>query len=148
MTRPYPEPRGRLEICKAFTFEAAHYFNHQPAGHPNNRIHGHSFRVDVVVSGTPDAQSGWIVDLSALAEDLAAIRSALDHRLLNEVEGLDIPSLENIARYIAGRLQSRYPSLDCVTVSRPSCFESATFRADPNLAHAPGEATEALQASR
>ncbi|MGF1455471.1 MAG: 6-pyruvoyl tetrahydropterin synthase family protein [Alphaproteobacteria bacterium] len=122
--------RGSLEVCKAFTFEAAHYFNHRPDGHPNARIHGHSFRVEVVVEGQPDPRSGWIVDLGALAGDLDRLRDTLDHRLLNEIEGLETPALESLAMWIAGRLLDNYPRLRSVTVSRPTCFESATFRLD------------------
>ncbi len=120
--------RGSLEVCKAFTFEAAHFFSHKPEGHPNGRMHGHSFRVEVVVAGTPDPSSGWIVDLGTLTDDLETLRGELDHRLLNEIESLESPALESLAMWIAGRLLDRYPHLRSVTVARPTCFESATFR--------------------
>lgn len=120
-------PVGRLEIRKGFTFEAAHYFEHVPKGHWNRQIHGHSFRAEVTLSGTPAPDSGWIVDLQALAASLEAIRGVLDHRLLNEIEDLPSPSLENLAIWIARRLEPDYPGLHAVTVSRPSCSESATF---------------------
>ncbi len=118
---------GRLEVQKAFTFEAAHYFEHVPAGHVNNRLHGHSFHAEVTVAGTPDPESGWVVDLQALAQSLEAVRAALDHRLLNDIEDLKTPSLENLAMWIARRLGPSYPGLRSVKVSRPSCGECATY---------------------
>ncbi len=119
--------RGRLEIRKRFSFEAAHYFGHLPPDHPNGRIHGHSFQAEITLSGEPDPHSGWITNFVALEHHLAALRDSLDHRTLNDIEGLEIPSLEHIAMWIAARLAPDYPALSAVTVSRPSCGESATY---------------------
>lgn len=118
---------GRIEIRKQFTFDAAHYFEHMPESHGYGRVHGHSFLAEVTLSGVPDEASGWVADFGAVETALLALREELDHRLLNEVPGLEKPSLENMAMWIAKRLAPGFPNLTAVTVSRPSCGESARF---------------------
>ena len=120
---------GTLEITKRFTFEAAHYFEHMPQGHGYRRVHGHSYEVEITIAGAPDAGTGWIVDFEALAGAMGSVRETLDHNLLNDIEGLENPSLENLSVWIAGRLKAAFPGLLSVRVGRPSCGESCTFRA-------------------
>lgn len=120
----------RLEITKSFTFEAAHYFSHLPEGHPNRQVHGHSFTADVTLAGTPDPVSGWVSDFVDLEAALAEVRDELDHSMLNEIAGLEAPSLENLALWLAARLKDRLPALTRVTVRRPSCGEACTFTLD------------------
>lgn len=118
---------GRLEITKSFTFEAAHHFTQMPEGHPYRRLHGHSFVVEVTLGGVRDPEMGWVSDFADVDRALDGVRSALDHQLLNDIEGLENPSLENLSMWIAGRLRSALPSLTRVTVRRPSCGEACTF---------------------
>lgn len=118
----------RLEIIKAFTFEAAHRFGHMPADHPYNRLHGHSFRVEIGVAGTPDPETGWIVDFAGLEAAVADLKETLDHRMLNDIEGLENPSLENIAQWIAKELKPGFPGLSMVRVLRPTLNQSAMLR--------------------
>ena len=118
---------ARFHIVKEFGFEAAHAFGHKPAGHENTRVHGHSFRVEVELAGEPDAATGCVVDFEILTAALNSVRDKLDHHFLNDLPGLGIPSLENIARWIADQLQPRFPALQSVTVRRPSLGESCRF---------------------
>lgn len=120
---------GRFHIVKEFGFEAAHHFPHKPAGHENTRMHGHSFRVEVELAGEPDAATGCVVDFEEVSREIANVRDQLDHHLLNSVPGLATPSLEHLARWIAERLQAKFPQLTAVTVRRPSCGESCRFDA-------------------
>jgi 6-pyruvoyltetrahydropterin/6-carboxytetrahydropterin synthase len=117
-----------VEITKEFGFEAAHCLPDMPKGHPYTRIHGHSFRVEVTVIGTPDPAMGWIVDFSELDRALAGLHDALDHRTLNEVPGLEQPTLERIAGWIFERVAPLVPGLDRVTVRRDSVGERCTVR--------------------
>ena len=91
---------GRVEIAYQFGFEAAHYFRHGPAEHPYRQLHGHSFTAEVVVAGEPDRETGFVVDFAALEQAAAELRGQLDHTLLNDVPGLAVPSLENIAAWV------------------------------------------------
>ena len=119
--------RGRFQIVKEFGFEAAHVFAHKPAGHENTRVHGHSFKVEVALAGEPDPESGCVVDFEQLSAAVNAVRAKLDHHMLNDIPGLGTPSLENLARWIAGELQPGFPSLSRVTVGRPSLGETCHY---------------------
>src|SRR6185503_4380446 len=114
---------GRFEIVKEFGFEAAHVFAHKPAGHENTRVHGHSFKVEVALTGEPDPVSGCVVDFEQFTAAVNEVRARLDHHFLNDIEGLGTPSLENLARWIAAALKPTFPSLTRVTVRRPSLGE-------------------------
>ena len=116
-----------MELSYRFGFDAAHYFAHFPAGHRNHGVHGHSFQVEVAVRGEPDVRTGFIIDFAQLEEACAELRSALDHRVLNEVEGLDKPSLENLCAWIWQRLAPRFPSLARVTVRRDSSGQGCVY---------------------
>lgn len=118
---------GRFHIVKEFGFEAAHAFGHKPAGHENTRVHGHSFRVEVALAGEPEPSTGCVVDFEILTAALNAVRHKLDHHFLNDLPGLGIPSLENLAKWIAGQLTPDFPGLQSVTVRRPSLGESCRF---------------------
>jgi 6-pyruvoyltetrahydropterin/6-carboxytetrahydropterin synthase len=127
--------KERMRLYKEFHFEAAHYLPSAPPGHPNARVHGHSFRVRVAVDGEPDAESGIVVHFDDLESALEDAREALDHRLLNEVEGLAAPTLERIAVWLWDRLHNRLPGLAEIEIARDSCHEGCIYRGpQPRLA--------------
>jgi 6-pyruvoyltetrahydropterin/6-carboxytetrahydropterin synthase len=117
-----------VEVVKEFRFEAAHFLPAAPEGHPYRRLHGHSFRVAVALCGVPDPASGWLVDFAVIEQALLRLRERLDHRLLNDIAGLAVPTLENLAAWIYRALASELPGLAHVTVSRDSVGESCRFR--------------------
>jgi 6-pyruvoyltetrahydropterin/6-carboxytetrahydropterin synthase len=124
-----------MRVYKEFLFEAAHFLPTAPPGHPNSRVHGHSFRVRVTVDGEPDDRSGILVHFEELDAAMADAREALDHRMLNEVEGLSTPTLERIAMWLWDRLHNRLPILAEIEVARDSCREGCVYRG-PALRHA------------
>lgn len=93
------------------TFEAAHRLPNAPEGHKCARLHGHSYRVRVYVRGPVDPHLGWFMDLGELRERLEPVRLQLDHYYLNEIEGLQNPTSENLARWIWERLAPNLPGL-------------------------------------
>ena len=80
----------RMELAKTFRFESAHLLPNVPADHKCRRLHGHSFRATVRVTGAVDPHTGWVMDYADIARAFEPVRLALDHRHLNEIEGLDI----------------------------------------------------------
>ena len=119
-----------MRIIKSVHFDAAHYLDvadAAEAGRPYARMHGHSFRIDVEIAGEPDPATGWVADLGDIADALEALRADLDHRLLNEVPGLERPTLESIAAWAAARLKDQFPGLARVTVARPSVGEACVY---------------------
>jgi 6-pyruvoyltetrahydropterin/6-carboxytetrahydropterin synthase len=116
-----------MRIYKEFFLEAAHLLPSAPAGHPNARVHGHSFRVRVAVEGEPAADTGVVVHFDDLERAIADARDALDHRFLNEVEGLSAPTLERIAIWLWERLKDPLPGLAEIQVARDTCHEGCVY---------------------
>ncbi len=124
-----------MRIYKEFTFEAAHFLPSAPVGHPNSRVHGHSFRVRVTLDGEPDETTGLVMHLDDVEAGLSDVHEALDHRFLNEVEGLSQPTLERITMWLWDRLHNRLPGLAEIEVARDSCREGCIYRGPaPRLA--------------
>ena len=124
-----------MRVYKELFFEAAHFLPSAPQGHPNARVHGHSFRARVAVDGEPDDKTGILVHFDDLEDAVQDAREALDHRMLNEVEGLQSPTLERIAIWLWDRLHNRLPGLAEIEVARDSCHEGCVYRGPrPRLA--------------
>jgi len=117
------------EIVRHFRFEAAHRLPHVPEGHKCARLHGHSFRVTLVVTGELHPTLGWIVDFADLDEAWKPLHAVLDHHYLNEVPGLENPTSEILCRWIFDRLELPAGRLVSVTVQE-TCTAAATYRAD------------------
>lgn len=115
-----------MEIFKEFTFEAAHRLPRVPAGHKCGRLHGHSFRVEVHVRGPIGADSGWVLDFGDVKSAVAPIIERLDHNYLNEVEGLENPTSENLARWLWRRVRPQIPGLSRLVV-RETCTSGCTY---------------------
>jgi len=116
-----------MEIFKEFTFEAAHHLPHVPAGHKCGRLHGHSYRVEIHVTG-PLNEVGWVMDFADIKTTWAPLHDLLDHRYLNEVDGLANPTSENLARWIWDQLRVTL-LLAAVTVWE-TCTSGCTYRGD------------------
>lgn len=120
-----------MRIYKEFFFEAAHFLPSAPLGSPNARVHGHSFRVRITVDGEPDEDTGIIVHFNDLEAAISDAQEALDHRMLNEVEGLSTPTLERLAMWLWDRLHNRLPGLAEIVVARDSCHEGCVYHGPP-----------------
>ena len=116
-----------MTITRTFQFEAAHRLPHVPTEHKCARLHGHSFRVQITVAGTLDEKLGWLVDFADLARAWEPLHAALDHRYLNEVEGLDNPTSERLALWIHERFEVPGAKVESITVSE-TCTSSVTYR--------------------
>ena len=105
-----------MDIFKTFTIEAAHRLPHVPAGHKCARLHGHSFRVELRVSGEPDPHSGWIMDFAEIKTAFHPLYEQLDHQYLNDIKGLENPTSERLAQWIWARLKPVLPLLSEIVV--------------------------------
>jgi 6-pyruvoyltetrahydropterin/6-carboxytetrahydropterin synthase len=115
-----------VEIFKAFTLESAHRLPNVPAGHKCARLHGHSFRVEIHVSGPVDPQLGWVMDFADVKAAFDPLYRQLDHHCLNEVPGLENPTSENLARWIWRELKPSLPLLSAVVVHE-TCTSGARY---------------------
>lgn len=118
-----------MDIFKTFTLESAHRLPHVPAGHKCARLHGHSFRVEIHVSGPVDPQRGWVMDFADLKAAFAPLYAQLDHQYLNDVPGLENPTSENLARWIWQNLKPALPALSEVAVHE-TCTSGCRYRGD------------------
>lgn len=109
-----------VTISKTFDFDAAHRLTGVPANHKCARMHGHTYRVEVVLRGEVDHR-GMVRDYAEVAEAWAPIHAMLDHRTLNDVEGLENPTTEVLAPFILAALVDALPELVSVRV-----YESST----------------------
>ena len=114
------------ELTKSFRFEAAHTLKGTTFGAASEEIHGHSFRAEVTVRGTPDPATGMVVDLGLLQRAIEEVRLMLDHKFLNKIEALGTPTLENLSRFVWERL-AHIGKLTRVSIHRDSCNESCTY---------------------
>jgi 6-pyruvoyltetrahydropterin/6-carboxytetrahydropterin synthase len=119
----------KMRTYKEFTIEAAHQLPQAPFGHKCRRLHGHSFRVEIHVSGAPDPERGWLIDYGDIKQAFAPIHDALDHRFLNDIEGLENPTSENLCCWIWNRLQQTLPGLSQVVVHE-TCTTGCIYDGD------------------
>jgi 6-pyruvoyltetrahydropterin/6-carboxytetrahydropterin synthase len=101
-----------LETFKEFTFEAAH------RSLPYEDLHGHSFKVQVVMRGEPHPEFGWSHNFYEIQKPIEDLRGRLDHRYLNDIDGLKFPTLENITRWIWNELDGKIDGLARIVLSR------------------------------
>lgn len=116
-----------MELFADFSFEAAHRLPNLPPSHKCARLHGHSFRVRVIVSGRVDPRLGWVIDFADIKQAFAPLHDQLDHRYLNEIEGLENPTSEMLAQWIWERLRPRLAGLSRIEV-RETCTSGCSYR--------------------
>jgi len=116
------------ELSQRFYFEAAHTLHRDVETESSRRIHGHTYEAEVTVRGTPGVESGMVVDLGCLRAEIARVREMLDHRFLDEVEGLGPATLENLCRFVFERLESEVDGVVQVRVWRRVSGDSCSMR--------------------
>ena len=108
------------EISQTFFFDAAHTLDRLIDTASSKRIHGHTYNAEVFLTGQPDPATGMVIDLGLVRREVALLRELLDHHLLDEVDGLGPPTLENLCQFIFKKLQPALPALTSVRVWRVS----------------------------
>ncbi len=105
-TNPSETARSQslTRIGRTYRFESAHRLPLVPDGHKCKNMHGHNYRIEVVVSGRLDAR-GFVADFAEIDADVMPLIKKVDHRVLNDVEGLENPTAEIIAAWFLQRIQ-------------------------------------------
>ncbi|MGB9602680.1 MAG: 6-carboxytetrahydropterin synthase QueD [Verrucomicrobiia bacterium] len=117
----------KVELRKTFQFEAAHLLPKLPQGHKCRRLHGHSFQVEIAVEGETDKELNWLMDYADISAAFKPLLEILDHSYLNEIQGLENPTSENIAKWIWERLKPALPQLKEVAVAE-TCTSRCAYR--------------------
>lgn len=110
-----------MEIYKEYSFDSAHFLPRVPEGHKCRNMHGHTYKLKVFLEGQPDPELGWIMDFKDLKEALTGVIEQLDHKLINDIPGLENPTAENITIWIWKQIQPLLPLL-----SRIELYETPT----------------------
>ena len=116
-----------MNIFKIFTLEAAHRLPNVPEGHKCSRLHGHSFRVELHLDGPVDPHTGWVMDFSEVKNIFKPLYEQLDHHYLNDIEGLENPTSENLAIWIWNQTKPLIPLLSEVVVHE-TCTAGSKYR--------------------
>jgi 6-pyruvoyltetrahydropterin/6-carboxytetrahydropterin synthase len=101
----------RTRLYREYHFEAAHFLPRVPEGHKCKRMHGHSYEVALIIEGELDPELGWVMDFGDLDRHVVPLIDALDHRVLNDLEGLGNPTSELLAVWMWQQLKPRLPLL-------------------------------------
>ncbi|MCD4699614.1 MAG: 6-carboxytetrahydropterin synthase QueD [Phycisphaerae bacterium] len=107
----------KTELSKTFRFDAAHHLPNVPSGHKCAAMHGHGYRVTVVVTGQVDPKTGWVMDFGKINEVVEPLIKQLDHTTLNEIEGMDNPTSEMLAKWFWDRIAPDLPELSAIVVA-------------------------------
>ena len=118
-----------VEIFKEFTFESAHRLPFVPEGHKCGRLHGHSFKVAIHLSGEVDAHTGWIRDFSEIKAIFKPLYERLDHNYLNDIPGLENPTSEVLAKWIWNELKPLLPELSAIRIHE-TCTSGCIYRGE------------------
>ena len=116
-----------MELYTDFRFEAAHLLPKVPEGHKCARLHGHSYHIRITIEGEVDPETGWIMDFDVINQSFDPLLEKLDHHYLNDIEGLENPTSENLCRWIWTRLKPALPELTEVEV-RETCDAGCRYR--------------------
>jgi 6-pyruvoyltetrahydropterin/6-carboxytetrahydropterin synthase len=119
-----------MEIFKEFSIEAAHWLPNVPAGHKCGRLHGHSFHIELHVSGPVDPKLGWVLDFADIKKAFKGVEDQIDHRCLNEVAGLENPTSENLCRWLWQKLKPELTTLSKIVV-KETCTSGCIYSGEP-----------------
>lgn len=117
------------ELSQRFFFEAAHTLDRTIDAEGSRRIHGHTYEAEVTVRGRPNS-NGMLIDLAYFRAEIERVRDQLDHRFLDEVEGLGAATIENLCAFIRVRLQDTVPGLCAVMIERRASGDRCVLRWD------------------
>ena len=120
--------KNNYELTQRFYFEAAHTLNRSYDAVGSKKIHGHTYEAEITINGTPDANTGMIVDIAQFRMEIERIRQLLDHQFLDDVADLGPATLESLSYFIFKKIQPALPNIVSVMVERKVSGDRCVFR--------------------
>jgi 6-pyruvoyltetrahydropterin/6-carboxytetrahydropterin synthase len=117
----------KFELSQRFYFEAAHTLRRKIDAAGSLRIHGHTYHAEVTIAGKPDPESGMMMDLAFLRQEVDKVRDKLDHHFLDEVPGIGPATLENLCAFIYNDLKGALPHIHRITIARPASGDTCSL---------------------
>jgi len=113
----------KVELKQQFQIESARFLPHLNKNHPCSRTHGHSFVIDLTFQGEIKQPEGWLIDYHDIQSRMTPLLQQIDHRLLNDVPGLENPTTENLCRWLFEKGKTLFPELKQVTIRETATSE-------------------------
>lgn len=113
----------KLELKSHFQIESARFLPHLPKGHPCAHMHGHSFKIVLTLVGDIDPKIGWVIDYNDINAAVKPILNLIDHKVLNQVPGLENPTSELLAIWFYEKAKTVLPQLTKVTIAETPSTE-------------------------
>ncbi len=98
-------------IFREFTFDSAHFLPRVPEDHKCRAIHGHTYKLKVYIEGPLDDELGWVADFAGVKKVISETIDLIDHKLLNNIEGLENPTCEIVAVWLWNKIKQDIPGL-------------------------------------
>ncbi len=100
-----------MTIFRQFTFDSAHFLPNVPPEHKCRGMHGHTYKLTIFMTGEPDEHLGWVMDFAVVKKIMEPILEQVDHKLLNDIKGLENPTCELLAKWLWGKVKLEIPIL-------------------------------------
>ena len=113
----------KMKLKQQFQIESARFLPNLPVGHPCQRMHGHSFKITLTLVGETDKKLGWVIDYNDIEKAVKPILNLIDHRVLNEIPGLENPTSENLCYWLYEKIKAKIPELTRISVSETANTE-------------------------
>ena len=107
-----------MKIIRTYTVHSARFIPTLDSNHPCSKMHGHTFKIIIELDGPINKDTGFVMDfydLDVIVNE--KIIKKIDHKVLNEIDGLDNPSSEFLSIWIWNKLITSIPILSEITVS-------------------------------
>ncbi|GIL18343.1 MAG: 6-carboxy-5,6,7,8-tetrahydropterin synthase [Oligoflexia bacterium] len=106
----------KIELKQKFFIESARFLPLLPKSHPCAHMHGHSFQITFRLQGETN-ELGWLIDYNDIQKSLKPLLSQIDHKVLNEVPGLENPTTENLCVWLFDRSKKIIPQIVQVSIA-------------------------------
>ena len=107
-------------IFKHFHFDSAHFLPNVPQGHKCKEVHGHTYKMTLFFEGEVDPHMGWFLDFSEIKKTVGPLINSVDHHLLNNIDGLENPTCENIAIWFWEKIYPHLPQISKIVLNETS----------------------------